>query len=579
MSAPIAPGDEGNTGMSRRALLATALAVGGAVPLRSSLDRTGIAVPEAQAQHLQVLRPYAVAEHHGFMHGVASGDPLPTSVVLWTRVTPAPQAVPGSGAGAPVTVGWELARDAAFHDILATGQQVATPEHDHTVHVDATGLEPHTTYYYRFTALDSPVAGETSVVGRTWITPEPDAHPDALCLAVCSCANLEAGYFNAYRDIARRARAGEFDAVIHLGDYIYEYAHAAKPGKHGVARPFVPEWELSTRADYSARYGCYRRDPDLQDAHAALPWIVTWDDHEVANNWNSEGAPDHSATRGPWELRRDGAMEAYFDWMPVRGPSPAEGGRLYRTLRFGSLVEINMLDLRTYRRGPGQLIPGRPGSTVVGSEQFEWLAGRLATSDTRWTLVGNSVMICPVSILGLGAAIKPIVQSMLGTDRSGEVSPVMNLDQWDGYVADRYRLLRTVSRVRPDGSTIFLTGDIHSEWAGCLEFEGSVIGAELVTSSISATNLDDRLHLPKNSEVSRAARAHLLNANPHFSHLNLDEHGYMIVDADDEEVRGQWMRVGDVSDPDSPVAPGPRCRYDGATLVAYDTHSGSPERT
>ncbi|AKK12106.1 phosphodiesterase/alkaline phosphatase D [Corynebacterium uterequi] len=540
--------------------MASTLAVGGAATLA-----TDHAHADVDPRTPGTLTP--PADGGPFLHGVASGDPLPTSVVLWTRITPTPQAQPGSGRGPRVRVGWEVALDADFATVVAHGTATTGPERDHTVHVDPFTLSPDTAYFYRFTALDGPDAGATSPVGRTRTTPEDDAAVERWRLAVCSCANLEAGYFEAYRDIADRAGRGEFDAVVHLGDYIYEYATGAKVGKNGVARAFHPPHALVTRADYAARYGQYRLDPSLQRAHAALPWIVTWDDHEVADNWHADGSPDHHADQGSWADRRDGAMRAYFDWLPVRGSAPADGGRLYRTLRVGTLAELHMLDLRSYRRGPGQLLPGRAGSTIVGAEQFTWLSGKLRTSDTRWSLVGTSVMISPVSAAGLDDAVRPLLAELIGVALPVELNATMNLDQWDGYVADRHRLLEQIAADRPDGSTVFLTGDIHSEWAGVVRHGGEVIGAELVTSSVSATNVDDRLHLPKNNPVSRLAAAHLLANNGHFSHLNLDEHGYLEVVITREDVAATWWRVDDVEAEHSPLSAGPSARYGDAQLT------------
>lgn len=553
--------------LSRRHLLASSLVLGGTAAIPGSQDRVRATSVQAYVDgsghdpNGQIVGSFPPEMYRVFMHGVASGDPLPRSVVLWTRVTPAPQAVPGSGLGADTPLRWEVARDEEFREIVATGEVVATATRDHTVHVDPFGLEPATTYFYRFVVTAGPHAGEISPVGRTRTVPDDDADVAEFTLAVCSCANYEAGFFSAYSDIAAR---DEVDVVIHLGDYIYEYANGVKPGKSGVSRPFVPAWEVTKRSDYEARYGHYRMDSELQAAHAAVPWVVTWDDHEFSDNWNPHSAKGHNMFIGPWEERRDAAMAAYFEWMPVRATSPAEGGRLYRSLRFGTLAELHMLDLRSYRSGPGVLRPagGGKGHTILGQEQFTWLRRKLATSDTAWSLIGNSVMMSPVNLIGMDPLVQPALSELLGGDAVAEFGPNMNADQWDGYPADRERLIAEIADLRPDGSTVFLTGDIHSEWAGRLRHEERVIAAELVTSSVSATNVDDRLGLALGNHVSRAAEAHLLSSNPHFSHLDLDNHGYLLVTVDYKGVAARWMRVDDVEVAGSPVRVGHAVRYE-----------------
>lgn len=542
--------------VSRRHVLASAVAVGGAAALPSSVDKVRASSVQAYTDvDLNAVHgdppPYPEGTHHLFMHGVASGDPLPTSVILWTRVSPSPEAVPGSGLGEDVTLTWQIALDERFSRVVREGEVLATVADDHTVHVDPFGLAPETTYFYRF------LAGSTaSPTGRTRTTPDAGSSPGSLRLAVASCANLESGYFGAYSDIARRARAGEIDVVLQLGDYLYEYASGVNPGKSGVTRPFEPPWEIVTAADYRVRHGQYRRDTELQAAHAAAPWVVTWDDHEIANDATVPGAQGHDLFEGDWAARRAAAMGAYLDWMPVRATNPAEGGRLYRSLRFGTLAELHMLDLRSYRSGPGLIRSTDPERTMMGQEQFTWLSQKLSTSDATWSLIGTSVMISPLELLDLDPAVRAPLAAITGADSGAELATGLNADQWDGYPADRERLLTQIAETRPDASTVFLTGDIHSEWAGKVSHRGRVIGAELVCSSVSAPNLDDALHLPTGSAVTRAAERHVLANNPHFEHVNLDAHGYLIVRLDADGVEGRWLRVDDVEQAGSPVRVG-----------------------
>lgn len=552
-------------GFSRRALLRGTVAFGATAAVPSSHNRVHASGPPAEVE-LPGPAPYDAGEHSVFMHGVASGDPLSTSVILWTRVTPSPAAVPGSGLGPDVTLGWEISRTEGFSAPVASGTVVATAATDHTVHVDPFGLAPDTVHHYRFTVLDGEHAGRTSPIGRTRTAPAEDATAGHLRLAVCSCSNYESGHFGAYADIARRARAGEVDVVVHLGDYLYEYASGDYTGKHGVVRPHVPTWQTRSLADYRSRHGHYRRDVDLQAAHAAAPWVVTWDDHEIANDAWAGGAANHGPLDGEWGSRRDAAMQAYLEWLPVRGTAPSRGGRIYRTLRFGRLAELHMLDLRSYRSAPGILHPAHRASgerTIMGGEQFDWLSRRLATTSARWNLIGTSVMMAPLNLVALEEVVRGPLARMLGVDAAG--TPV-NADQWDGYVADRNRLLTQLGEQHGHGRTVFLTGDIHSEWANRIEHGGRGVAAELVCTSVSAPNVDDLLRLGAGNPVSRAAAAHLLRHNPHISHVELDAHGYSLLTVGHAGVEMRWQRVDDVALAGSPLHDGPVMRYDGARL-------------
>ena len=562
----------GERRITRRGLLQGTLIAGAAVAAPSSLARVRAsdiqAYADADLDALHAPHPYGDGEHHVFMHGVASGDPVPNSVILWTRVTPAPECVPGSGLGPDVLVRWEVATDPEFTQLARAGTATAGAARDHTVHVDPFGLQPDTVYHYRFTVLDGEHAGRMSRTGRTRTAPADGAGVEKLTLAVCSCANFEAGYFSAYSDIARRAEAGDIDIVVHMGDYIYEYASGEYAGKYGVVRPHVPTWEIRTLADYRSRYGHYRRDVELQDAHAAAPWVVTWDDHEVANDFWSGGAEGHTAFHGDWATRKDAAMQAYLEWLPVRGTSPSRGGHIYRTLRFGTLAELHMLDLRSYRSAPGMIQPAArnaPDRTIMGSEQFEWLSGRLATATTTWNLIGTSVMMAPLNLVHIDQGLRQQLMQMVGLDVAG--TPV-NVDQWDGYVADRDRLLDQLAAQHPDGRTVFLTGDIHSEWANHIWHGDRIVAAELVCSSITAANVDEFLGAAEDNPVSQTAERHVLAHNRHISHVDLDAHGYALLTVRPAGVEMSWQRVLDVTVAGSPVVAGPRMRYDGALVTS-----------
>lgn len=552
-------------------MLRSGLLVGATAAAPSSLDKVtpgGIqSYSVARASEAASHDPgrYSDDEYQVFMHGVASGDPLPNSVVLWTRVTPDPSATPGSGRGEDVHVEWEIARDASISDVVERGTATASVATDHTVHVEPHTLKPYTQYFYRFTVRGGDHDGVTSPVGRTLTAPADNTDLTKLRLAVCSCANYEAGYFRAYSDIARRANDGEIDVVVHMGDYIYEYASGEYAGKHGVARPHVPTWELNTGADYRARYGHYRRDPELQAAHAAAPWVVTWDDHEFADNAYAGGAVNHQPLEGDWNERRNGAMAAYLDWIPIRATNPSKGGHIYRSLRFGTLAEIHMLDLRTYRTAPGKIGAGAfdGDRTIMGSEQFDWLAGRLSSSQTRWNLVGTSVMMAPMNVVNVDSVIKGPLLDMIGQPsvNTSQLGLTANPDQWDGYAADRFKLLDLLASTHPEARTVFLTGDIHSEWANAIEHKGKTVAAELVCSSVTAKNIDDALKVPQNSPITRSVESMLLSQNPHVKHVDLDAHGYALLTVDNAGAQMQWMRVDDVETAGSPVSEGPQAVY------------------
>ena len=459
----------------------------------------------------------AGADEAVFRHGVASGDPIPNSVVLWTRV---------SGFVGPAIVEWEVATDTGFAQVAARGTVSTDASRDYTVHVDPLSLNPATTYYYRFHA-----GGQTSPVGTTRTAPAPGAALDHLNVAVCSCASWAAGYFSAYADIARRARHGDIDLVVHLGDYIYEYG----PGKHGKVRLVDPPWETTTLADYRRRYAQYRSDPDLQAAHQAAPWVLTWDDHEILDNATRYGALAHNRALMPWEHRRAGAMQAYFEWQPIRASNPHLGGRLYRGLTFGNLLQLSMLDLRSYRDYK---------NVLVGDEQYNWLVDEVQQADTAWHVLGNSVMLAKLTFADFPKEVRDAVR------RTFHREPAPNPDQWDGFPRERDRILRLFAKKK---NAVFLTGDIHSEWYSTVRLGSTAVGVEMVGTSITAPNVNDYLHLPEGNPLSVAGAETVRRIQPHFQHVNLDAHGYSIVRFTHGHVDLTWLRVADITVPGSKV--------------------------
>ncbi|WP_461009803.1 alkaline phosphatase D family protein [Streptomyces capparidis] len=505
----------------------------------------------AAALPLATAARASAAEAPAFAHGVASGDPLPDGVVLWTRVTPTPDAAPGSGRGPRAEVEWAVASDAGFAHVVARGTVATGPESDHTVKVDVRGLAPATDYWYRFTA-----AGTHSPTGRTRTAPARDAAVQRLRLGTVSCANWEAGHFSAYRHLTAR---GDLDAVLFLGDYIYEYRTGEYADRGTVVRPHRPEHEIVTLADYRLRHGTYKTDPELQALHAAVPAIAIWDDHEFADNATSQDAGNHQPeAEGDWAARVAAAKQAYFEWMPVR---PSVAGTTYRGLRYGRLADISLLDLRSFRSGQGGFGgggaaggggPDDPARTITGDAQMAWLKKRLAESDTTWRLVGNSVMISPVAFLSLPAYLLRPLAELLGLPREGLA---VNTDQWDGYTADRRELL---DHLRGSGvrNTVFLTGDIHTAWANDVPREAATyplsgsVATEFVVPSVTSDNIDDILGVEPHT-VSPVAAAALRAANRHVKWVDLDSHGYGVLDVTPQRAQMDYYAISDRADRDA----------------------------
>ncbi|KIE24101.1 alkaline phosphatase [Streptomyces sp. MUSC 125] len=484
----------------------------------------------------------AATDAPAFLHGVASGDPLPDGILLWTRVTPTPEAAPGSGLGPDTEVSWVVARDKALTRIVAKGSTTARAASDHTVKADIRGLEPATDYWFRFSA------GAThSPVAHTRTAPAADAAVSGLRFGVVSCANWEAGYFSAYRHLAAR---GDLDAWLHLGDYIYEYKSGEYAARGKVVRPHAPTHEILTLADYRIRHATYKTDPDLQALHLKTPVIAIWDDHEFADNAWSGGAVNHTeGAEGTWKARQAAAKQAYFEWMPVR---PAIAGTTYRRLRFGKLADLSLLDLRSFRSqqvatGSGSV--DDPDRTITGRAQLDWLKAGLKASSTKWRLVGNSVMISPFAVGELSADLFKPLAKLLGLPQEGIA---FNTDQWDGYTDDRRELLH---HLRSNGirNTVFLTGDIHMSWANDVPVNAGTYplsasaATEFVITSVTSDNLDDIVKFPEGT-VSAIASPIIRAANRHVHWVDTDRHGYGVLDVTDDRVQMDYYVLSDRTD-------------------------------
>jgi alkaline phosphatase D len=503
-------------GLDRRSFLRLTAAAGAGAAASSVLSGTAFASGLG-------LDPGAV-----FQYGVASGDPLPGALVLWTRVTPTPAAAPGSGLGGPVQVAWEIATDPAMTKVVHRGRATTGPDRDHTVKVDVRGLAPSTTYWYRFLAL-----GQVSRTGRGRTAPAAGSTPARLRFALASCSNYAAGYFSAYRHLAAR---DDLDLVVHVGDYLYEYGDA----EFGDLRPLDPPTEVVALEDYRRRHALYKADPDLQALHASAAFVTTIDDHEVTNDSWRDGAQNHQPdTEGSYAVRKAAAFRAYLEWMPVRvTPMPSGDVQLYRSFRFGALADLVMTDLRSYRDAPATSAAGlaQPRS-MLGAAQRTWLRAELARP-TAWKLLGTSVQLMqvvypPTGLLGYvpvptGNPQLPVVE--------------VNQDAWDGYPHEQALVTGTAAASGSD--LVALTGDIHSTWAADLvTATGERAGVELVCTSVTSDNVNDILpgpYLPRHPQ-SRLFEGVVQQLNaPRIRLVELDSHGACVVDVTAERVQCDW---------------------------------------
>ena len=472
----------------------------------------------------------AAATAYPFSLGVASGSPLPHSVILWTRILPDPLEAASAPALA-LTVRWEVAEDEAFRKVVSKGSAVAAPELAHSVHVDANGLRPERWYWYRFMLGDA-----VSPVGRTRTAPAADALPAKLKLAVASCQHWEFGHYAAHRHIA----ASTPDLVAFLGDYIYEW------GPYQLRHPqrAVRSSESFTLAQYRARYAQYKNDRDLQAAHLAAPWIVTWDDHEVANDY--AGDIDERLS-GDFAARRAAAYQAFYEHMPLRLPPPRDGAfgsiRMYQRYDWGRLARFHVLDDRQYRSPPPCPKPGRGGSNVVlarscealrdprrtmlGSEQEAWLAKGLRSSRAYWNILAQQT---------------PMAQSSGVPVQSPEDGRFWT-DGWDGYPLARRRLLDTLVKSGARNPLV-LAGDVHTFYASELRRDfarpvsqaNPVIAAELCGTSVTS------------SSRPQARTQENVERNPHMLYGRSDRRGYMLIDLTPQAASTRFMALDDVRD-------------------------------
>jgi len=444
-----------------------------------------------------------------FYHGVASGDPLSDRVMLWTRITE------DTLTASSTTVQWRIATDTSMMNIVNSGSGLCTSAKDWTFKVDATGLQPNTWYYYDFFAL-----GKYSLRGRTKTLPVGDV--DSVRLGVVSCSNFEHGYFGSYRLMAQR---NDIDCILHLGDYIYEYAVGGYSANIA-GRENEPANEIITLEDYRIRHSHYKLDADLRAVHQQYPFINIWDDHESANDSYRDGAENHTpGTEGDWVDRKEYAQQAYFEWLPIREIAPGSYS-IYRDFQFGDLINLLMLDTRLEDRdlqvGATSSDVNDPNRTLLGPVQYAWTTNKLSASTARWNILGQQVMIAPLKIFGIPA----------------------NADQWDGYAYERTQLLNYV-QTNNVNNFVVLTGDIHTSWVNDIpngtynasNCTGSV-GVEFVVTSVTSTSF----------LTFSVGTSLITSMNPHMSYVDLAQRGYGILNITKARTQMDYYYLNDVQD-------------------------------
>ncbi len=467
-----------------------------------------------------------------FCHGVASGDPWATSIILWTRVTPEDEEVNDE-----ITIEWEIATDPEMNNLLQNGSTSTEQSRDFTIKIEVDQLTPNTSYYYRFLKNGSP-----SMTGRTRTAPEGDV--EKLRFAVATCSKYNAGYFSSYSHLANR---NDLNAVIHLGDYFYEYAEEVDGPLERA--DLEPANETITLEDYRCRHGFYKLDPDLLRLHQQHPVIAIWDDHEIANNAWRDGAQNHQDDEGDFWERKEAAWQAYFEWMPLREDPNDDLPNVYRKLSYGNLADLIMLDTRHEARdeqiedltNPDILNPDR---SILGVEQKEWLLNELENSAAQWKVIGNQVVFSTVNTLDL----------------------LDNFDGWDGYPAERETIVNHIDSLEID-DVVFLTGDIHIGIAADVALQpfdeyDPVLGTgydetngdgahavELVAAALTSNNLDEAdVELPVGID---AVPIVALALNPHGKFVDVVNNGYFILDLDSDRAQADWYWIEDKLVPNS----------------------------
>ncbi len=478
-------------------------------------------------------RPWAAAWaepiflRYPFQLGIASGEPAPDGFVIWTRLAPEPLAADHGMPALAVPVEWEVAEDDNFRTIAQKGTAIARPELGHAVHVEVAGLKPGRPYWYRF------VAGrERSGAGRAMTAPAAGSRIDHVRFAVVGCQHYEQGYFTAHRHLSRE----QIDFVFCYGDYIYEgrgdRLRQTREGPVEAVRRHEGS-EIYSIIDYRRRYAQYKMDADLQAAHAAAPWLVVYDDHEIDNNWVDELDQDGTPP-AIFALRRQMALQAYYEHMPLRAASLPVGPamQLYRQVSFGDLLDLNLLDTRQYRTDqpcgdrwtsdcPGAM---RSDAQMLGAKQEAWLVDRLGKSKAQWKTLAQQVMV-------------------MDLDRNADPGTTYNLDSWNGYRVPRARLLKGIQDRRID-NVVVLTGDEHQNYAGELHLDGRQPGPRAIATEFVATSITSG-----GDGVDVRPDMQWVQANNPQLKFNNAQRGYVVCDVTRERWQSEFRVMDKISSP------------------------------
>ncbi|WP_166420550.1 alkaline phosphatase D family protein [Pseudoalteromonas sp. Z1A8] len=545
-----------------------------------------VAVSSAITGCAQTLmsKPLSVIE---FKHGVASGDPLSNALIIWTRATT-------SQLTSEVTVAWELASDSQFKNIIRSGREQTDKSRDFTIKIDVQDLTPNTEYFYRFIGLNT-----QSPIGRAKTLPVSNV--EQIKMVVVSCSNYPAGYFNAYTDAAKQE---DLDVVLHLGDYIYEYPMGgyATQNAEKIGRQLAADnsGEIITLSDYRKRYAIYRTDKGLQALHAAAPFIAIWDDHEVANDTYKEGAENHTPDEGDFFKRRASAIQAYYEWLPIRPPRGEQSPQIYRTFDFGNLISLHMLDTRVIARDKQlaysdyknletkQMDVARfasdlnsPKRQLLGSTQLNWLTSAITQSNAKWQVLGQQVLMTkmwlpteifsqsdrtkiPEVLKELVAIKKAVLANKAVTpEQLARINTLMpyNLDAWDGYPSEREALYKK-SVTTLNKKLVVVAGDTHNAWHGILKnAKGESVGVEFATPGVTSPGMEHYLAL-NTAQAKQMADSLSLLIND-LNYCDLSHRGYMILTITNEQITTDWRYIDNIDSPIYNIAAQQQSIYKG----------------
>ncbi|MEL0639623.1 alkaline phosphatase D family protein [Pseudoalteromonas aliena] len=507
-----------------------------------------------------------------FKHGVASGDPLNNALIIWTRATT-------SQSSFEVTVAWELASDSQFKNIIRSGREKTDKSRDFTIKIDVQDLAPNTEYFYRFMGLNT-----QSPIGRAKTLPINNV--EQIKMAVVSCSNYPAGYFNAYTDAAKQK---DLDVVLHLGDYIYEYPMGgyATENAEKIGRQLAADnsGEIITLSDYRKRYAIYRTDQGLQALHAAAPFIAIWDDHEVTNDTYKSGAENHTPDEGDFFKRRAAAIQAYYEWLPIRPPMGESSPQIYRTFDFGNLISLHMLDTRVIARDKQLAYSDyknletkkmdvarfasdlhNPKRQLLGNTQLNWLTSAITESNAKWQILGQQVLMTkmwlPTEIFSqsdrtkIPQVLKELVAIKKAVLANKAVTPAQlarvntlmpyNLDAWDGYPSEREALYKSVTALNK--KLVVVAGDTHNAWHGTLKnAKGESVGVEFATPGVTSPGMEHYLAL-NTAQAKQMADSLSLLIND-LNYCDLSHRGYMLLTITKEQITTDWRYVDNIESP------------------------------